>query len=431
MTDNHRWPVSPVEGRGGQKHPACRRVLGAVLLTSAVTLAVLMGPTRHSAGADTSFTATASAAAVRLTVTAENAPLTSTPVDIGGPVAQAQLDSLGTSEAFASFPYPGDVVVNLAGTVAGLTKGAVHLPQYPFYVGSSYPLEPKASTALGPYALAASSQPSSSSATADAGLSGAVAVTSLTTSASVTRHPDGSVVAQSSSTTSPLSLGLLRLGTVTSDATTTLKADGTTTRESHLDISSITIGALSISLTDKGFTILNTTVPLPSLAALNTLLAPQHMQLTYVAARATDHGVISAALQITDLQNLPDVGASSVTYILGQDSATIQGAVFSSGGTQSAPPAGLVGGATPASGLTSGPSEPTGVVQAVAPPAPTLSMSQPSVVAAPPLRATATTVATRQFSVFRLYGILVIAALAALGLGLVFGGMGVRLRWIT
>ncbi|HWW54978.1 MAG TPA: hypothetical protein VNY84_14470, partial [Acidimicrobiales bacterium] len=250
-----------------------------------MSIGLMFGPSRRQAAAETSFTSTASAAGVRMTVTAQNAPLTSTPIDFGGPVAQAQLDSLGTSAAFASFPYPGDVVVNLAGTIAGLTSGQVHLPQYPFYVGSSYPLTPKASTARGPYTLTATSQPGGSTATADAGLSGSVAVTSLSTTASVTHRADGSVIARALSTTSPLALGALHLGTVTSEATAVLKADGSTTRQSHLNITSITVGGLSIALTDKGFTILNTTVPVPSLDALNALLAPQHVSVAYVAAR--------------------------------------------------------------------------------------------------------------------------------------------------
>jgi hypothetical protein len=418
MTANHRWRST--------------QMLGVIAITAAVTVGVLDGRARQLAAAETNFTATASAAGVRFTVTAQNAPLTSTPIDFGGPVAQAQLDSLGTSAAFASFPYPGDVVVNLSGTVAGFTKGAVTLPQYPFYVGSTYPLTPKASTSRGPYSLAAASQPDGSTATADAGLSGgSVAVTSLSTSASVVHHEDGSVVARAVSTTSPFAVGTLHLGTVTSEATTTVKPDGSTSRESHLDISSITVAGLSIALTDKGLTILGTTVPVPSLDALNAVLAPQHVKVSYVAARPTDHGVVSAALQITDVQMFPDVGASSVTYVLGQDVAAIQGAVAPSGGapipvvsgapvdTSVIPPAAIAAPGTPVVAVPTAP--------------PSGGASTPSRPAHAPVLAArhAAGLAAGQFSVFRFYGILAAAALAALGLALVFGGMGVRSRWTT
>jgi hypothetical protein len=415
MTGNHRWRRS--------------QLLAFCALAAAVSVGLVHG---RSAAAETNFAATASAAGVRFTVTAQNAPLTSTPIDVGGPVAQAQLDSLGTSAAFASFPYPGDVVVSLPGTAAGFTKGAANLPQYPFYVGSSYPLAPKASTARGPYSLEASSQPDGSTANADAGLSGgSVAVTSLSTSASVVHRTDGSVVARALSTTSPFAVGALHLGTVTSEATTTVKPDGSTVRASHLDITSITAAGLSIALTDKGFTILGTTVPVPSLDALNTILAPQHIKVTYVAARPTDHGVISAALQITDVQTFPDVGASSVTYVLGQDAATIQGALVPSAGA----PIPVVSG-TPVDASAIPPNAiavpVTPVVPVPAAPTPGEAIFPSRPAHAPVLAARhAAGLAAGHFSLFRFYGILVAAALAASGLALVFGGMGVRSRWTS
>jgi hypothetical protein len=402
-----------------------RRRLGLVVALVG-TVVLLCGPRPRQAGAATSFSAIAAAAGVRFTITAQNAPLTSTPVDVGGPVAQATLDSLGTSQAFASFPYPGDVVVNLAGTVAGLTGGKVHLPDYPFYVSSAYPLHPAASVSHGPYSLATSSQPDAAGASADAGFSGAVSVISLSTSASVTRGHDGSVTAHSLSTTSPLALGALHLGSVTSEATVVFRPDGSTKRESHLTISSITVGPVSIALTDKGLTILNSTTPVPSLAVLNALLAPQHINVAYVAARPIDGGVISAALQIVDTLTLPDVGASSVTYILGQDSATIRGAAFPVDATP-----------TPSHGTPSSPTFPTAVSGA-----PTVAAPAASSAAAVPAQSRvalgtvlpvrrATAVAGAGFTVFRLYGVLVVAGLAALALGLLVGGKVVRLRWTT
>ena len=73
--------------------PAFAVVGGLVLLAASVLW------TGTGAAEGGSFTATASADGTRMTVTIRNAPLTDSPVDGGGPTAQAQLDSAGTSLA--------------------------------------------------------------------------------------------------------------------------------------------------------------------------------------------------------------------------------------------------------------------------------------------------------------------------------------------
>jgi hypothetical protein len=179
---------------------------------------------------------------------------------------------------------------------------------------------------------------------------------------------------------------------------------------------------VSLALTDRGFTILNSTVPVPSLDALNGVLAPQHIHVTYVAARPTDHGVLSAALEITDAQTFPDVGASSLTYILGQDLATIQGAlgpsipapaVSTSPSLIAPPPPAPVITPGPAAGFVNG--SPSTIPAAATP----LVHALPAVHASP--------VANGMFSLFRFYAVLVAAALAVLGLGLLVG----RVQWTT
>jgi hypothetical protein len=88
------------------------------------------------------FGALASADAVRVTWLVPHAPVSDTVFDAGGPSAQATLDSLGASQAWASYPYPGENVVTGPAIIAGASGGQINLPAYPFWVGSDYPTTP-------------------------------------------------------------------------------------------------------------------------------------------------------------------------------------------------------------------------------------------------------------------------------------------------
>jgi hypothetical protein len=85
-------------------------------------------------------------------------------------VAQATLDSLGTSQAFASLPYPGGTVVGLPGLIAGVTGGKVALPAYPAYAYSDDPTTPYARREVAGYSLRAHRDGKGSAGGAAAGL---------------------------------------------------------------------------------------------------------------------------------------------------------------------------------------------------------------------------------------------------------------------
>src|SRR6185295_14860787 len=82
--------------------------------------------------------------------------------------AQAVLDSLGASQAFAGAPYPGDFAVNFPNTANGLTSAG--LPDYPFYASSSHPAAPESERRVGLNALSARSGKDSSVGEAQTGL---------------------------------------------------------------------------------------------------------------------------------------------------------------------------------------------------------------------------------------------------------------------
>src|SRR5438094_180719 len=124
-----------------------------VALAGATALGVSAG---HAATAgDTAsrppFSGSAAAGGVRATLAVPEAPVTNTPVDGGGPTAQVQVDSLGTSTGYAAFPDPGQLVVSIPGLAVGLLSGGpggVPIPSpppYPFAVSSDPTSNPEAS----------------------------------------------------------------------------------------------------------------------------------------------------------------------------------------------------------------------------------------------------------------------------------------------
>ena len=145
------------------------RLLGAVLVASAAaglpTARDRAEAAEPQAGeSQAAFTATAAADGARFAMTVPNAPGTNTPIDGGGPSAQATVSSIGASQAFASLPYPGDLPVRLPGLLAGV--GVPGVPQYPFYAASDHPTAPDASLEAPGYSLRAASREDRSSAEA-------------------------------------------------------------------------------------------------------------------------------------------------------------------------------------------------------------------------------------------------------------------------
>ena len=135
-------------------------VAGALLVAGPVAASVrpAAGEGRFSG----TFSALAAADGVRVTLFQPGVTLTKTLVDLGGPAAQAALNSLGESRAFASFPYPGDTAVAAPGLLRG--AGNIPAPAYPLYVASDNPAVPRQEAGDGPYALRAESTDSASKA---------------------------------------------------------------------------------------------------------------------------------------------------------------------------------------------------------------------------------------------------------------------------
>jgi hypothetical protein len=332
----------------------------AVLVGGAAVLAAA-GPAGADGSDDLAFRATAEAAAVRMTMTVANGPGTNDPIDVPGPISHAAVNSLGSSSAFASFPYPGDAGVTVPGLIPAVVPGAPSLPPYPFYAKSEHPIVPKAQQAAGAVNLSAESTQTASKAAGSAGPQGD-GPGSMSSEASVTEMNDtrqlylapgtAAVVATSKAVVAAFAAGPLTLGRVVSTASVTLLADGTLQRKSGLELSGIRIGDQTVGLSSSGFVAPGSGVPFPAGAQdqLSTALAGGGMTVEFLPERQTDDGIVSAGLRIRQERDMPN-GRDALTWVIGQAAASAVGGARSDGVSQdssSSPSEGAVG-ASPAS----------------------------------------------------------------------------------
>jgi hypothetical protein len=379
-----------------------------------------------SAAAGPSFTATAAANGTRTSVVIPNGPVTDSPVDGGGPTAQAQLDSVGGSKAFAALPYPGDTAVTLPGTLAGL--GVPGVPSYPFYVQSAVGVTPKADVSQSGYQLHAASdgQKSESAATFGEASNGASAGSQSTASAKLA--DDGSVTATAAAATNGAAVSALKLGSVVSTATVRLKPDGSLQRSSSLAVTGLSVGGVAVGFGPSGFTLAGTTVPFPNADQLTGLLSAQHTTLTYVQPASTKSGVVAPALKITTVQTVPGQNPATITLTMGGATASIDGV------TAAPPTLELPGVALPSA---VGGSSDLGTFVPGSPGTPAIpgtSGTAATPLARAPLRSPSLARAARQRPIDHLGGSTIYLAVAgggllALGLASAVSQLGVKLRW--
>jgi hypothetical protein len=234
--------------------------------------AILVNPLSgaRAAGADVgpSFTGTASATGVDLTITNSSLPLGLSP-EGSGPSAQASLDSVGDSSAQAAFPDFGSTVDGLPG-LAGALFGNLPLPAYPLVVASNLS-NPRVGQGVPGIQLDAQSTPGLSEGTSVVGAES----TGFTSTAEVQQLSDGSVQASGQSTFGIDLLGLVSISGVSSQAQVTASADtGALTRTSHLSIGQISVAGLSLVIPPSSPGNIPIPVPVPGLPQLPPLKLP-------------------------------------------------------------------------------------------------------------------------------------------------------------
>jgi hypothetical protein len=259
--------------------------------------------------------------------------------------AQAEFNSLGQSQAFASVPYPGPVVSTLPNLVNGFTSGQFPpLPTYPLYTSSEYPTTPSDSVTQGPYAMNAKSGANGSTATSTIGASTTPSVAEIASSADATQKTDGSVLADASTKVDGLDFGagsLLEIDGVQTTAMASRAPGGALHTLSNLSVAKISIANVGLTLSDKGLAVAGLSVPLsgaaPMLTALLSELKASGITVAYLPAKQLSDGVQSAALVISEQQNVPGQGEVVATITVGGVIATIDSSVipFIQGSTDS------------------------------------------------------------------------------------------------
>jgi len=264
-----------------------------------------------AAGAGRTFAASAEAEGLRVTFEVPRFLVVSTLFDAANPISQSTLESTGVSRAFASAPYPGDLVVTAPGTLAAF--GGPSLPVgYPLYVAASQPDTPKASLddPAGAYALAATAEPAVSTA---AGRLSIPKGPTTRTEARTEQQADGTVRAVATSVVEGLVAGdgVLTIGRVTSTVETVSRPGASQPQVTrHFEISGARVGDTAVEITPDGVKVPGGAVPVGSAAApVQAALARAGVDARVEGQEALQGGGTARTLVIRSHQQAPLPGA--------------------------------------------------------------------------------------------------------------------------
>lgn len=322
---------------------APRRAAGTALVVALLTpWTWALTPQGAAAGAPVeAYEASAAADGVRQTVIRPEAPLSSMLVDIGSPSAQALVNALGDSRAYASFLYPGANVLAvppLASGPAGRT-----LPGYPLIAASEDPLVPQADASVGPATVRATSAPnrSTGAATFAAPTTGAG---ELAATASAQADPlQGSVEASARSAASAVDIaGVLRLSSVRAEARAR-RGSGRTTSTSSLHVGDLLVAGARVVLTPAGLSLPGQVVPLPDTSPVLEPLRAAGISVELLPAEELEGGARSGGVRVVIDQRTPDGNKVTVTYVFGQVLAVVSAVESVPVGTTSTGPASTTG----------------------------------------------------------------------------------------
>jgi hypothetical protein len=345
-----------------------RTGVAAVLAAAALAMAAPASGSQATGAAQAdgpyqgTYSASANADGLRVTMTLPAAPLSNTVADVGGPTAQAVLDSNGASQAFASFPYPGANLAVAGGLVKGASNGQVPAPDYPFYVVAYNPAVPEQEVGSGPYAIKAETTATSSQGTATAGVrTPGIGTLGLAEATAATKSSPAAVVGSAASRVTGLAVGPLEIGELVSSATTTLGSDGKLDRQAETRLVAARVGLTPVVVDAGGVSAGGTAAPAADTKAVHEALAQAGITVKLFPREETETGVVAPVLRITQTQ--PQSGAT-VTYTVGGVAAFVRGTPAAD--TPSAVDE-AIGGATPAA---STPSSDTGSTPSAPPASP-------------------------------------------------------------
>jgi len=282
--------------------------------------------------------------------------------DVGGPVAQANVNSSGAGTAFASFPYPGDTIVN-APALANVGTGQAFPFTYPLYVVTDGSLTPKASAQdpSGTVLLNAESGPRSavSGAKAAGPTAGVIVTSGSVQNASVTMAADGTMTSIADSITRGIDVGVLKIAEVHVHTVSLMHpGDSKPVTTSLTEVTGVSVLGQTVGLDSKGITLPGKPGG-PSdkqgLDALNKALASSGVTVALAGNDSVSGGDSSAGVQILQRGKLPFNGSpvGVARTLIGNASSTIVGS------SSSLTPDPAAAGATPAGSGSTGTGAPS------------------------------------------------------------------------
>ena len=367
------------------------------------------------------FSAIASAETSEIVLDSAALPI-ATSYDIGMPGAQAELDSLGQSRAYAAAPYPSETLVTAPGLLASI--GVPLIPPYPMIVKTEAPTSTDDEISQGPVLLRVHSEEAMSSGLAQIAAAPGVSATAAT--ATVKTDSDGKpVVATGDSVFDGLSLAsrLLAIGRVHSRAEASVGVDGSIAVASSFEATGLSIAGVALEIGDGGLELAgNRLVPIP-LDQLNGLLKGANIQLDYLApvVDPDGRGITAGGLRVTYVVAGVLQAPLTVTQTIGRARARINAATAVPPTPAGGPPAPQ---AQPPAGVVGGPPAPAPVVP-TSTGSPPLPSSPAPIAAALPVGP-----AIAQFQLLAVYVVLVLAGGLLAGGGRFFRYVGVQQKWI-
>jgi hypothetical protein len=348
-----------------------RLAAGAGLVLLAAPIGLAGAQDAGSGSLQRTFDASAAAYGFDSTISNPSIPI-GLVIQGAGPTAQTQLSSLGQANSFASFPYPGDTVAALPGTVSGLF-GGLPLPEYPLIV-STRAGEGRKSANYPGIALGAQSSDNATDASAVLGTD----AIGFDSDARI-RVTGSEVTAEATTELRGITLGnLVRVTGVESFAKAVLGSDGKVTTSSSMSIGRISVPGLKITIPSQTPEQIPLPIPIPGLPQLPPIILPPvplplggttieapdigfidgqfaitlpflgtakfavpaeavlaafkaaGVDITFQAAQVTDTGVVAPVLSVKTVVPAPPdnqiySGPTPVTFALGRTSASIQG----------------------------------------------------------------------------------------------------------
>jgi hypothetical protein len=297
----------------------------SVLLGVAGLVAVGLSGSGTAAADLTSFSASAMADGGRMGLFVPGASISDQVIDGGGPVAQADIDSLGGSRAFAATPYPGELGVIGPGIVTSLL-GLPAPPNYPFIAASRYPATPENHVEYGQFyrLQARSSQDSSEASARTSEFGGDIKILASRATARVASEA-GTVLAAAGNTFDGITAGPLRIAAVESSATVNQPPAGEPARQSSLVVTGVSIDGQAIGFSDKGFVVGSDAQPLPPSDPLMGALEQAGVTVTYLQAETTPSGIVAPGLRIVAVRDIPGAQRTvTLALTLGRASATVE-----------------------------------------------------------------------------------------------------------